>query len=117
VKLRADGGGERLDETASLDGRMKGKPARYAFAGAGRIIHHILWQHLRSWPHIIVSKWSFQITRLSQFARGIDHGIFSNEARRTDHSPTLPYLGSRTGLVEATGVIEYRLFDSFGDGR
>ncbi len=33
VKLRADGGGERLDETASLDGRMKGKPARYAFAG------------------------------------------------------------------------------------
>jgi hypothetical protein len=44
-KLRADGGGERLDETASLDGRMKGKPARYAFAGAGRIIHHILWQH------------------------------------------------------------------------
>jgi len=45
VKLRADSGGERLDETASLDGRMKGKPARYAFAGAGRIIHHILWQH------------------------------------------------------------------------
>src|SRR6266699_352373 len=26
-------------------------------------------------------------------------------------------MGSRTGLVEATGVIEYRLFDSFGDGR
>jgi hypothetical protein len=45
VKLRADGGGERLDETASLDGRMRGKPARYAFAGAGRILHHILWQH------------------------------------------------------------------------
>jgi hypothetical protein len=45
-KLRADGGGKRWDETASLDGRMKGKPARYAFAGAGRIIHHILWQHL-----------------------------------------------------------------------
>jgi len=53
VKLRADGGGERLDETASLDGRMKGKPARYAFAGAGRIIHHILWHHPR-WMSIQV---------------------------------------------------------------
>jgi hypothetical protein len=26
-------------------------------------------------------------------------------------------VGSRTGLVEATGVIEYRLFDRFGAGR
>ena len=43
VKRRADG--ERRDETASLDGRMKGKSARYAFAGTRRIIHHILWQH------------------------------------------------------------------------
>ena len=45
VKLRADGGGERLDETASLDGRMKGKPARNTFARVGRIIHHVLWQY------------------------------------------------------------------------
>jgi hypothetical protein len=51
VKLRADGGGQRLDEMASLDGRMKGKPARYAFAGAGRIIHHILWLYLQSFSH------------------------------------------------------------------
>jgi hypothetical protein len=45
VKLRADSSGERLNETASLDGRMKRKTARYAFEGAGRIIHHVLWQH------------------------------------------------------------------------
>jgi len=47
VKLRADGGGERQDETALLDGCMKGNPARHAFTGAQRIIHHVRWQHLQ----------------------------------------------------------------------
>jgi hypothetical protein len=33
------------DEVPSLDGRMRKKAARNAFAKAGRIVHHILWQY------------------------------------------------------------------------
>jgi hypothetical protein len=45
VKLKADWGGERQDEAAYLDGRIRIKPARNKFAGAIRIIHHIQWQY------------------------------------------------------------------------
>ena len=43
--MKADRGGELKDKVACLEGRMKVKPARNAFAGAGRIIHHIQWQY------------------------------------------------------------------------
>jgi hypothetical protein len=35
------------DEVPYLDGRMRKKSARNTFAGAGRIVHHILWQYPR----------------------------------------------------------------------
>ncbi len=49
VKMKADRGGELQDEVACLDSQMRGKPARIAFAGASRIIHHIQWQYLPIW--------------------------------------------------------------------
>ena len=45
LKMKAERGGELQDEAACLDGRMRVKPARNAFARAGRIIHHIQWQY------------------------------------------------------------------------
>ena len=33
------------DELPYLDSRMRRKPARDAFAEAGRIIHHMQWQY------------------------------------------------------------------------
>jgi hypothetical protein len=46
VKMQA--GLERVglqDEVSSLYSRMRRKPARNAFTGAGRIIHHLPWQY------------------------------------------------------------------------
>ncbi len=45
LKMKTERGGELQDEAACLDGRMRVKPARNAFARAGRIIHHIQWQY------------------------------------------------------------------------
>ena len=39
---------------------------------------------------MVVTKGSCPITSPSQYAGGIDSGIFSNFARRTDHEPTFP---------------------------
>jgi hypothetical protein len=36
------------DEVPYLDGRRRKKSARNAFAGADRIVHHLLWQYLFS---------------------------------------------------------------------
>jgi hypothetical protein len=56
VKMKADRGGKLQDEVTSLEGQMRGKAARNAFAGAGRIVHHIPWQyplHSLSTSHIL----------------------------------------------------------------
>jgi hypothetical protein len=37
-----------------------------------------------------VTQGSFPITSQSHFAGGIDSGLFSNFAKRTDHSPPFP---------------------------
>ena len=47
--MKAGEGWGLLDEVAYLYSRMRGKPDRNAFEGAGRIIHHIQWQYHFSW--------------------------------------------------------------------
>jgi len=50
VKMKADRDGDLQDEAACLDSRMREKPARNAFTGACRIIHHLQWQYLPPRP-------------------------------------------------------------------
>ncbi len=45
VEAESQWGGKRVDKAADQAGGMTGIPTRHAISGAGRIIHHILWQH------------------------------------------------------------------------
>ena len=87
-RWRSGKGGELKDKVACLDGRMKVKLARNAFAGAGRIIHHIQWQYhysslLQSW-RACSSASAASISTRGLFFRGS-----SSPATCTQPSPAL----------------------------
>jgi hypothetical protein len=46
VKMQAGEHAALQDAAAYLNSQMRIEPDRNVFAGAGRIIHHIQWQHL-----------------------------------------------------------------------